>query len=327
MKQPEDRLLSHFSYIWKNFSFLQAVKTSFIPRFLPFISSKYDYNELFVNSILSFQRKIVTNIIEKYKNTSISESARIPDDYIIWYFWWQGKQAMPQIIKECYNSIERNRQGHKICFIDKSNYKEYVDIPDYILEKFERGVISTSHFSDIIRLLLLSKYGGWWIDAAMYVIKPYKLTGCLFMPAFQTGIKSLCQGRWCFGCFASAPGFKLVDYMIESLFEYWRLYDTPITYLLFDGFMRIAYEEFPDVAQKIDLFPKCSPYLHSARYTFNQEVNWEHFGKIINENYFLSLTWRNPFNERTDKGQYTYYGALISMEGNEHENKQAFKDI
>ena len=37
-----------------------------------------------------------------------------------------------------------------------------------IVEKWKRGIIGPAHFSDLIRLELLVRYGGYWIDATVY---------------------------------------------------------------------------------------------------------------------------------------------------------------
>lgn len=87
----------------------------------------------------------------------------------IWVFWWQGELAMPPVIKECYKSILRNCNGRTVVLLDQNNFKDYITLPDYILRKFYEGVISKTHFSDILRVGLLKEYGGMWIDAAIFV--------------------------------------------------------------------------------------------------------------------------------------------------------------
>lgn len=85
-------------------------------------------------------------------------------DYI-WTMWWQGYKQAPAIVKCCIESMKRYNEGVCITVIDASNYEEYISIPFYIEEKFRQGMISVTHLSDIIRMKLISKYGGLWIDA------------------------------------------------------------------------------------------------------------------------------------------------------------------
>ena len=64
---------------------------------------------------------------------------------------------------------------------------QYVDIPDYILQKYRAGKMTRTHFSDILRLHLLSRYGGVWIDSTILMtehLPKYILDSPLFI--YQT---------------------------------------------------------------------------------------------------------------------------------------------
>lgn len=40
-------------------------------------------------------------------------------------------------------------------------------LPDYIVKKWEKGRIPADLFSDLLRLELLIRYGGTWIDSTV----------------------------------------------------------------------------------------------------------------------------------------------------------------
>jgi hypothetical protein len=44
---------------------------------------------------------------------------------------------------------------------------DYVSFPDFILKKWKQGVITNTHMTDLLRLELLIKYGGLWLDATV----------------------------------------------------------------------------------------------------------------------------------------------------------------
>ena len=90
----------------------------------------------------------------------------------IWVLWWQGESNMPFIVKRCYESVLRNSKGHKVILITKSNYTNYVDVPQQIMDKVNEGKMKLAHLSDFIRLQLLVRYGGLWIDSTILVTKP-----------------------------------------------------------------------------------------------------------------------------------------------------------
>ena len=83
--------------------------------------------------------------------------------------WWQGESNAPPTVKACIHSMRKNSGNHPVIVLDQSNYKKYVALPQYIEKKREKGVISLTHFSDIIRINLLNTYGGLWLDSTIYV--------------------------------------------------------------------------------------------------------------------------------------------------------------
>ena len=87
----------------------------------------------------------------------------------VWLCWLQGIENAPSIVKKCYESIKKNMPDSNIVVITKENLNDYVSFPPYIIEKWEKGIISNAHFSDLLRLELLIKYGGLWIDSTVYL--------------------------------------------------------------------------------------------------------------------------------------------------------------
>ena len=87
----------------------------------------------------------------------------------IFWFWFQGERSTSIISKICLNSVLRNCKSHEIILINKTNMNKYVHFPCFILNKLKRKFFSITHFSDILRLELLIKYGGTWIDSTVLI--------------------------------------------------------------------------------------------------------------------------------------------------------------
>lgn len=85
----------------------------------------------------------------------------------VWTSWLQGENAAPKIVKKAINSIRKNFKNKKVIVIDKDNMDDYVKLPVWIMEKWQKGIISNAHFSDILRTYLLLEYGGIWVDATV----------------------------------------------------------------------------------------------------------------------------------------------------------------
>lgn len=58
--------------------------------------------------------------------------------------------------------------GYEFRIVDLTNYHNWVQLPQYVEEKFRKGLIPPALFSDLLRLALLKQYGGVWMDASVY---------------------------------------------------------------------------------------------------------------------------------------------------------------
>lgn len=87
---------------------------------------------------------------------------------IIWICWFQGLENAPELVKKCYYSMVDNLFNHKVILITSENMNNYVQFPDYIVSKWNEGKITHTHMTDLLRLELLIKYGGVWVDATVF---------------------------------------------------------------------------------------------------------------------------------------------------------------
>ena len=87
----------------------------------------------------------------------------------IWFLWLQGFENMPLEIAACYDSWKNNNSGWELLFLDEKNIGEYLDL-EKILESSSDQVkiIKRVTLSEIIRINLLSQYGGVWVDSSCY---------------------------------------------------------------------------------------------------------------------------------------------------------------
>lgn len=284
-----------------------AVNLVVKPRLLPRFHIKC---ESYISELLKWQKDEFKSIIEKYRILS-PKCQVLEENFPIWTCWWQGKDNMPEVIRNCHESLLLNSNNHPIFLITKDNFSEYIDIPGWLIDKQKSGSISLSHFSDMIRLLLLKKYGGVWIDSALFHTRPYEYGREFYMPKMERPDESICQGKWWFGVIQAPKNHFLVCFILDCLLHYWQKYDAAIDYLMFDGILRIGYEEFPEIKQLIDKLSVSNPDLHSSRYTFANTVDAEHLDYLIDRNSFLSLTWRLKYPLTDSQGNNTYYGSLL----------------
>lgn len=130
-----------------------------------------------------YKRKQVEKFLSKELNVSqIMKEAvesvncirKKNDSNRIWVFWYQGIKNAPDIVKACIASIIEHCSRYSVIVLDKNNMSEYYAPIEAIQRKLEDGLITITHFSDILRMNLLDSYGGRWIDATIF------LTGDVF---------------------------------------------------------------------------------------------------------------------------------------------------
>ncbi len=86
---------------------------------------------------------------------------------VIWQYWGTGwaEEKLPDIVRLCKKSVEKYKGDFAVILLDDSNLSEYIELPEFFMEKKEK--IPPAFFADVLRLSLLYLYGGVWLDATV----------------------------------------------------------------------------------------------------------------------------------------------------------------
>ena len=117
------------------------------------------------NKVYRYIKKKYGYIAENYIKSDNSKE----NNEDVWICWLQGVDNAPEVVKKCVDTVNYWLSDKRIHILDESNIFDYIDLPDYIIDKWRSGYISNTLFSDFIRLSILKKYGGMWIDATVYL--------------------------------------------------------------------------------------------------------------------------------------------------------------
>ena len=74
---------------------------------------------------------------------------------------------MPEIVHICFDSVDRYKGEYKVIRLDDAMISEYIDLPDFVWERRKNQQFTRTFFSDLLRVALLSTYGGVWLDATI----------------------------------------------------------------------------------------------------------------------------------------------------------------
>ena len=264
--------------------------------------------------LLSWFRRELSSVIQQYRNekeTAYPNVNRIPAK--IWVYWWDGLDNAPPIVKGCVRSIKRNCKGYEYQFIDKENINDYLTIPSSLLLKHEKGIIGKAHFSDIVRMMLLAKYGGIWMDATLFCSR--EIPSEIMDKAFYSCKKEWtpldpAHGRWSGWMVGGIPNYRFFRFMRDALEAYWENHDEPIEYLMMDYLFSIAYSEFPELKNEVDeLEPQ-----NIARDELMKKLNEPFDLTFFNQKTFvfkMSYRYGRPV-ETTNKKEPTFYYYIVN---------------
>lgn len=314
-------------------------------RYQDFLTLKKDFGLKFAvicffKRIMSFKayEKCIYNylnvffspVLEKLadKNKSIHSDDMLPMQ--VWTLWWQGEEEAPELVRKCIESQRKafTSVNANVTVLTKDNWKQYISLPAHVLEKVENGVITLTHFSDIIRAELLKTYGGIWIDATVFCLKPAK------MEYFQNGLFTvkchdesdyLTLKRWTGFLFGDCKESELFTFMSESFSYYWSIQNALIAYLLIDYIIAIACQHLPRVKEKISNIPVTNVHLWEMLRMLNQPFDLSKWNEIIADTDFLKLSYKDEFNggrieKKTATGEMTYWGFMDTYWKEEHAN-------
>ena len=259
-----------------------------------------------------FIRRHYAHLIEKCKQNPISNK---PNEGPIWVCWWQGEDQMPDIIRLCYASLKKNATGNRpIIFLHSGNYSTYADIPKYILDKFERKLMSIIHFTDILRMTLLAKHGGLWIDASVFLSS--KLPDSVFNHSYFSAkepydVQHLGSGLYTVFMLGAAAEAPWIVYARDVLFEYWKTSWKLMDYILVNYILILALDSIPALKEDVMKGVLDTPHINTIQNRRDEACSLSVFEKMISECQFYKLSYKLDFKEKDEAGNLTYYGRLL----------------
>ncbi len=279
--------------------------------------SKYasDYRN---GNILRYLKEEYKDFIAEYQHKSYDANAKNKNSNTIWALWFQGdsEEVQPEAVRMCFNRMKRNCGSHPVKVLTKDNYLNYVDIPGYIMDKVASGQISYTHFSDLIRMCLLLKHGGMWIDATILTTK--KIPEGIFDMKYFTvkhaykNVRNVSKERWTNFIQATESNNFLCDFVYNFLLEYYKTQKTLIHYLLFDYAFALAYNEIPACKKILDDVPLSNPELYSLDDLMSSRFDETVYKKLTDDTMFFKLNWRRNY-KKSSFGQETFYGHLLKQ--------------
>lgn len=263
------------------------------------------------------QYKKVYRYLDKYCGQALLKESgeminrRVRANKTIWIAWLQGMEYAPKVVKCCFQSVQNNKPADfDLVCITAENIKEYIKLPDFVEEKYERGIITRTHLSDIIRTELLYAYGGCWIDATVYCsgsVPDYMLNSRIF--AFRWSLMDYCTLMISSWWLCAQKGENIIREIRSLLYCYWEHEQDIKNYFLYHIiFSKVVNQNDlnREVFNRIPYFNNSMP--HVLYWNLSTEFNETQWDIIKHNSPVHKLSYRDKYLQGD---VYNFYMALL----------------
>ena len=263
------------------------------------------------NATREFLEKEFYEFIINYEfNTCNQKNSKI-----IWTLWMQGYENAPELVKSTIDSIRKFAELNNFQFIllEENTIEKYIVFPKLIKEKMDLGVIDYTKISDILRVSLLAKYGGTWVDATIYMKEEFDSS--LLLQNYYTiktgGIEdyspNISNNRWK-GFFLSGNS-SLFGFTRDFFFEYYSRYDIAVDYLLIDYIFDMAYKYDEKIKNQMLELEKSNPNLFWLESHLGDKFDQKVWDNITETTKVFKTTYKLSGEIKSNKNNF--YSKLI----------------
>ena len=268
---------------------------------------------------LSTQLKVKQKLEKKYR-TCLEEfdksfNTLLPHECSnkVWICWFQGMENAPALVQRCYDSVKNQLNDREIVLITSDNMDHYVQFPDYIIDKWKAGIITHTHLTDLLRLELLIRYGGLWLDATVFCsenrenIPDYFFDSDLFFfQSLKPGRDGHCQyiSSW---LMSAKTNNKILMAARTLCYEYWKQNNRMDDYFLLHDFISIVLDKY--VEEWKSIIPRDNATPHILLLRLFEQYDERVWASIKTQTPFHKLTYK--FEDDRTKNKGTFYDVLF----------------
>lgn len=297
--------------VYSRMGVLTSLGVSFIRILLTGKPPKQINSEIGKNIIPFLKDKYAPLLLERkayYQEQSLNHQR----SNIVWFCWLQGLEQAPPIVKACLASLKQHLTDKEIKIITEKNWREYLDLPDHIIHRWERKQIPPALFTDLLRLQLLIRYGGTWIDSTVLCTgtehaKEF-LDSDLFMFQYRAPETTSASFEGISNWFiTSCKNNEILLILRDMLYTYWKDYDCTLYYFIFHVFFSMIAKEYPEKFSNMPYGYSIWSFTLENHWveSFNQK-KWDKLTSLVN---FHKLYYR--VGDNLEKGEGNFYHWIL----------------
>ena len=265
--------------------------------------------ELFV-----FDKKKRSKIKARWAKKHLSEYLEVPkavsvenSEEIIWQYWHQGKENAPELIQHCFESVKKFEGDKKIVILSFDTVKDYIDVPKKYYDLVNSKKIPIAIFSDIVRLYLLEKFGGLWIDSTILLTDKvpqeiWNSSFCVFKKDQKTDPQENRMSCYFIRAKKGSQNLRAIKKTIEN---YWVKNDFLINYFMFEHISTMLSQK-PELKQEWENMPYLDGEICGKLQTMmDKDFNQAEFNNLKAKIFMHKLTYK--------KGVSKEFSDIISI--------------
>jgi hypothetical protein len=226
---------------------------------------------------------------------------------VVWVFWAQGFDQAPDVVKLCRATMARHLTRPVVELTDES-IGALVSLPADI----DAMVTDRTARSDLLRLELLARYGGTWLDATCYLtddvgarLTEHAQESGFFAPAKE----NTTIGTW---NLTAEPGHRLVTMTLEALYASWRKDGKLPHYFTFHHLFEALALTDPRFGELVEAMPRV-PTAQSLRlrHLMSRDVTDQEFEQALARTTIHKLSYKTGAE---NTGPRSVLGRLFAAE-------------
>ncbi|MGX5772919.1 capsular polysaccharide synthesis protein [Microbacterium trichothecenolyticum] len=175
----------------------------------------------------------------------------------LYTFWNTPLEGAPPLVQACVGEMTRLHADlpTPLTVLDGRSARELVEIPDAVADALEKD--HPAHFSDFVRISVLDRLGGIWVDATCWApaplpgaVAPLLTAGALYPRWTHRQI-----GNW---FIAAVPGTPLIRLQRLALAAWWDHGDGIPDYFLYHRIFEVLLDLVPEFHGQWDAAPTLS---------------------------------------------------------------------
>lgn len=199
----------------------------------------------------------------------------LPSKKIIWQYWGQGMEELPEVVRIGFESVDTNQGNYTVIRLTDKTLQEYIEIPSFIQKRISEGGMTKTFFSDWLRLALLKSYGGVWLDATTLLTAPLPAMEEFFMyqRSEEEGNRKFWESTYayywnwekefkvrCLNSFMwGRRGNRIIAVLYDLLTYWWQRHDTLPDYFFFQIMFHELVVRYPKL--NCTIVSDCLPHL------------------------------------------------------------------